>query len=424
MAGIVEKTKQKVISKATSKAAGKAADYIDKLAGKKKKDGNNVEKITFPTNLENQAQSTYMVIYIFDNNNNSSKFSTNVFKSNGDESTYEIKAVTYIKDQIKKEVLDPIKDWAKETKKEIVKTAKDWLKSEKDKKEKDDKKEDKTEALSVVQDVKEAYSWVNEWLVPHRKKKGSKALDDKFDPAKNGMVGYKLIKAVQIQMPSSSLTYKYENGWESTDTSTLNTIKTLIEGVKNLFGDDEKNKTGKDQLKNVLTQVTNKVEDVVTGGGATATNQARSRQVYNPVLVFNYTVPTPRTFSYSFQLYPRNKEELYTLFNMIQTLKFYALPEVGSGEIKNSETRPIFFNYPAKFSVKFYTNGYENKWFPKTMALGLTSIEETLTGDNGDLAFFENYFDTQTGNPPRLVNLTLTFKELGIMSREYAQLGY
>ena len=58
------------------------------------------------------------------------------------------------------------------------------------------------------------------------------------------------------------------------------------------------------------------------------------------------------------------------------------------------------------------------------MSLGLTSIEESLTGEGGDMAYFENYFDTHGGNPPRMVNLTLTFKELGILTREYAKEGY
>lgn len=416
---------KKGLEQVTKKSMGQATKMLEKLVDK---DGNklNVSKISFPSNLENQAQATYMVIYIFDNINNKQKFSNSVFNSDVSDSTYEIKAVTWIKDQIKNEIVDPLKKYAKDTKDKIVKDAKDWLKKQKDELvDKEKEKADKTKSLTILgYDVKETIDWANEWVVPHRKKSESSALKDTLDPVKNLGNGYKLEKAIQIQMPSSSIQYKYENGWESTDTSTLNTIKSLIEGVKNLFGSDAENAQGKAQLNNILKQVGDAVGNVVTGGGYKADKSASRRQVYNPVIVFNYTVPTPRTFTYSFQLYPRNKKELYDLFNMIQTLKFYALPEVGSGELKNASTRPIFFNYPAKFSIKFYTNGYENKWFPKTMALGLTSIEETLTGDNGDMAFFENYFDTQSGNPPRMVNLTLTFKELGIMSREYANLGY
>ena len=102
-------------------------------------------------------------------------------------------------------------------------------------------------------------------------------------------------------------------------------------------------------------------------------------------------------------------------------LKYYALPETGS-ETGNSKS--LILRYPAKFAVKFYTNGYENKWLPNTAAMGLTGLEETLTGDNGDMAFFENYFDKNTGNPPRLVKLTLKFQELTYMTREYANSGY
>ena len=413
----------KGIEQVTKRSMGEATSMLQKLV-KKDDPFHNISKISFPSNLENQAQCTYMVIYIFDNVNNKQKFSNGIFNSGEEDDTYEIKAISYIKDQVKMEVLDPLKKKLKDAKDAVVSDAKDWLKKQKD--ELTDKdKSDKTKSLTLFgYDVKENLDWANEWIVPHRKKSESSALKDFLDPVKNKGGGYKLEKAIQIQMPSSSIEYKYENGWESTDTSTLNSIRTLIEGVKNLFGDDKENAAGKQKLKSILTQITNKVGDVVTGGGFTADQTASKRQVYNPVVVFNYTVPTPRTFSYSFSLYPRNKKELYDLFNMIQTLKFYALPEVGSGELKNAGTRPVFFNYPAKFSIKFYTNGYENKWFPKTMALGLTSIEESLTGDNGDMAFFENYFDTQSGNPPRMVNLTLTFKELGIMSREYANLGY
>ena len=101
-------------------------------------------------------------------------------------------------------------------------------------------------------------------------------------------------------------------------------------------------------------------------------------------------------------------------------LKFYALPEGG----KDASKGGLYIKYPAKFAVKFYTNGYENKWLPSTATLGLTSLSETLTGDNGDMAFFENYFDKHSGNPPRLINLTLKFTELTIMTRDYANSGY
>ena len=420
VANIVEK-------RITHEATGVASKMLNKL--KKKTGGNNVSTISFPSNLENQAQSTYMTIFIFDNESNQQKFSTTVFNSNIDEDTYEIGAIRALKDWTTEELLDPLKKNLKDAGNYLVKTGEDWLKNAEKKADKAAK--DTAEALEIdVNKVKSVKDQINKYIVPHRKQSQSRALANSLDPLKHPDVGYRLEKAIQIQMPSSDLTYKYDNGWESTNTESLNAIRKVAESLNSLFeggmGGVLKSKNWQNaysQIAPVLGKIGNKLGDLVTGGGFTADKSARERFVYNPVLVFNYKIPSPRTFSFSFSLYPRNKEELYTLFNLIQTLKFYSLPET-SVHTKSDKSQEMTFRYPAKFSIKFYTNGYENKWFPKTLSLGLTSLEETLTGDNGDMAYFENYFDKFSGNPPRMVKLSLNFTELGIMSRTAANEGY
>lgn len=408
-----------VSKRITKSVMGKGLSALDKLVNKTEK--NNVKSITFPHDLQNQAECTYMVIYIMDNTDNNLKYSTDTFNSGIDKTSYEIPAVTFLKDYAQQE-FKRLTEWAKDTGKSWVKDAGDYLKDLTGVKTED------VEKLKLVEKAKEAGDWAKKWLVPRKITTGtSKSLQDKLDPTKSGNhTGYKITTAISLQMPSSEITYTYENGWESTNTSTLNTIMNLINGVKNYFGMGAENDaakkqmrdTGKAQVGDVMTKVGDAVGDLVTGGGFSASRKASNKRVDNPCVVFNYSIPQPRTFSYSFTLYPRNKEELYTLFNMIQELKFYSLPESGGKD------NAMFYRYPAQFAVKFYTNGYENKWFPKTMALGLTEIEETLTGENGDMAYFENYFDKESGNPPRVIKLNLKFKELGIMSREYAQAGY
>lgn len=410
IANLVEKNVTKVATSTGSK-------ILEKLNGKT----NNIYTTTFPHNLENQAQSTYMVIYILDNVSNTTQFSTTVFDSDVSEDTFEIPAVTFLKQYAQQE-LDNLKQYAKDQLKNAATSAKEYLKSV---------GEDALKSTGIgttYQQIvnSEAVNWAKTWLVPRRVHSESSALKSRLDVVNNPSSGYNLKEAIALQMPTSSLTYTYENGWESADTSTLNTIKSLIGGlqdtIKGWFGD----KNAKANADKLLSGVGKKVEmaigNVLSGGGFGAEKQESQRIVANPVLAFNYTVPQPRTFTYKFTLYPRNKEELYTLFNLIQKLKFYSLPQISS---KNKDkNRDLWYNYPAKFAIKFYTNGYENKWFPSTMALGLTSIEETLTGEGGDMAFFENYFDKESGNPPRLVELTLRFKELGILSRDYANAGY
>ena len=407
---------EKRITKTTE---GVASKMLEKLKGGDK--SSDIEKYSFPSNLENQAQATYMVIYIFENSSNKSKFETGFLNASEGEDEWEIGAITWVKDQIAS-----AEKWAKDKVKEaqdyVTKTAKDWLAEQKK------KLEDKTQSVEF-QKWNQIKDFANDYLIPKRKKSESKAVADALDPTKHPENGYKLDRAIQIQMPSSSLTYKYENGWESTDTKSLNTIRTLISGFNNLatglFGKNaEEKEAGKRQLNAVYDQIKSSLGDVITGGGYSTAKQASERFVYNPTVIFNYSLPKPRSFDYSFTLYPRNKNELYDLFNIIQMLKFYALPEISASEQYNGARQSTRYAYPAKFAIKFYTNGYENKWFPKTRMLGLTSIEETLTGDNGDMAYFENYFDKYSGNPPRVVRLRLSFTELALMSREAAKEGF
>ena len=399
----------------TKTATNLGSNLLNKLVDNK---GKNIKTLTFPHNLENQAQSTYMVIYILDNTANKQKFSTTQFNSDINTDTYEIKAITFLKDYAKQE-LNRLKKNAKEMATSWVKDSASWLKRQ-------IAMNDTVSKLTLAsRQIKEVGDWANEWLVPKRKSNPSKELQDQLDPTKHPQTGYQLEAAVALQMPTSDLTYTYENGWESKNTSTYATIKAAISGVTDavggfIGGDNEKKTRGFKQLGAVGTKIGDAIGDAVTGGGFSATRQAAGRYVANPVLVFNYTIPEPRTFEYSFTLYPRNKDELYTIYNIIQMLKFYALPEGG----KDASKGGLYIKYPAKFAVKFYTNGYENKWLPSTATLGLTSLSETLTGDNGDMAFFENYFDKHSGNPPRLINLTLKFTELTIMTRDYANSGY
>lgn len=433
--GSFANTIEKRVTKQTSGVASSMLQRLNTLGAK------NISIISFPSNLENQAQATYMVIYVLDNPSNQASFNSNIFASDVDETSYEIGFISELSDAAKEHVINPLTNWLKDTGNQIAKDAKDWL--NKAKESLTPAKTDNTEQvqLSTWEEIKQ---FNNKWLLRKKTKKASDEFNDAFDPLSKSTRagGWQLEKAIQIQMPSSSLRYKYDNGWESTDTSTLNTIKTLMSGLTNMFGDKSSRKTGSSQISEVLDRIGNSIGDALSGGGYTAEKQSKSGVVYNPVLVFNYTVPRPREFTYSFSLYPRNKEELYNLYNIIQLLKFYSLPEVNEyhnakktkddGTIvdkkENGKTvktqNPMTFRYPAKFAIKFYTNGYENKWFPKTSMLGLTSIEETLTGDGGDMAYFENYFDKGSGNPPRMIRLTLSFKELAILDRNAANAGY
>lgn len=419
MPNVINKGIEQITKRSTNSLESRIAD---KLKGGSKV--NNVETISFPLDLDNIAQCTYMTIYIFDSKQNQQKFENAWFNSalTGDE--YEIPIINKIKAEVQDSVIDPLKKKLESTKESVVQSAKSWLNRQKEALNFESNKDDQTNEISSISaEIKTATDWINKNLVPKRKKSELKDFQDLLDPVKNPDGGYQLVKAIQIQMPNSAIKYSYENGWDTQDAKTYNMMRTLVDGIQKVFDSDTRDQ-GKSELKAVGGQVIRALGDAVTGGGYSAAAQAEHNYVVNPVMVFNYSIPSPRTFTYQFSLYPRSKDELYALYNLIQTLKFYSLPEISGYTSKGKGRQQVTINYPAKFAIKFYTNGYENRWFHKTISLGLTHLEETLTGESGDMAYFENYFDTKTGNPPRMINLSLTFKELGILSRNHVAVGY
>ena len=93
-----------IVNNAVKRTVGSALkdtnDVLDALLGVK--DTDKVSTICFPHDIRTDANSTYMVIYIMDNQNNQLSFSNSIFNSKVDTSSYEIKAIAYAKEYAKK----------------------------------------------------------------------------------------------------------------------------------------------------------------------------------------------------------------------------------------------------------------------------------------------------------------------------------
>lgn len=414
-------------------------DVLDALLGTKKTD--SVSTICFPSDIRNNAQSTYMMIYIMDNNRNNVKFSNTIFNAKTDTTSFEIPAITFAKEYAKQE----LKNLEKAARYEIEQ-AKDWLvdlvtpsAETEDQKQAAAKGKSAKDKMSFWQkrasDLKSTWDFTNKWLIPKRIKSPDQKIAEELDPANNPGPGYKLVKAIALQLPDSPITYKSDYEWEAVEGKTVEMIKNLASAVENyVFGffesdavKDKKWQQGTNQMKAMWPDMKNAIGDAVTGGSYSGYMNAKNRMWRNPMLEFSFKAPNPRTFTYSFSFAPRNKNELYDIYNIIALLRFYSAPVMTKDNkvvTEGSSSSNWWISYPAKFSIKFFTGGNENRWMHQTLTLGLTNISETLTGENGDLAFFENYFDSGSGNPPRMINLSLTFAELGFVDRNAINVGY
>jgi hypothetical protein len=116
-----------------------------------------------------------------------------------------------------------------------------------------------------------------------------------------------------------------------------------------------------------------------------------------------------RSFSFSYQFWPRSAEESANVMNIIRQFKYHMHPEY-------KDAGHFLWVYPSEFDIKYYTNGSENLNIHRHTSCVLTDMSVSYT-PQGVYTSFEDGMPTQ-------INLTLTFKELAQLSKETIAEGY
>ena len=113
-----------------------------------------------------------------------------------------------------------------------------------------------------------------------------------------------------------------------------------------------------------------------------------------------------RTFSFDYQFAPKTKEEAKTVLEIIRMFRHHMLPEFAD---KSS----FLYIYPSEFDIKYYKGDKENQFIEKQMTAVLTNMTVNYT-PNGQF----NTFGGEMDGMPSHINITLSFKELGLLSKE------
>ena len=116
-----------------------------------------------------------------------------------------------------------------------------------------------------------------------------------------------------------------------------------------------------------------------------------------------------RTFSFEYQLFPRSPEESKRVLDIIQTFKFHAHPEF-------KDAGGFLYIYPSEFDIVFYQGESENLALPRIASCVLLDVTVNYT-PNGS-------FNTFNDGTPTQINLSLTFRELSILTKENIADGY
>jgi len=114
-----------------------------------------------------------------------------------------------------------------------------------------------------------------------------------------------------------------------------------------------------------------------------------------------------RTFNFKYKFFPKNAGESQAVQNIITLFKIHMHPELSAGR--------LFFIAPSEFQITYYFNSAPNRYFHKFRPCALESMDVSYGG--------EQFTAFKNGNPTE-INMTLTFRELEILTRASIKEGY
>jgi len=110
-----------------------------------------------------------------------------------------------------------------------------------------------------------------------------------------------------------------------------------------------------------------------------------------------------RTFTFEYNFAPQSPEEAQNVLNIIRAFKYHMHPEFKT-------ENAFLYIYPSEFDIAYYKGATENLNIHRHTSCVLTQVNVNYT-PNGVFNTFSNGMPTQ-------INLTLTFKELQLLSKE------
>jgi len=215
----------------------------------------------------------------------------------------------------------------------------------------------------------------------------------------------------------SGLNTTYGQGWDQEDTGQFaTTIGAALEGGKSgAQGSDDSVVakgvgTAKGAVSKVMESLTSAgVEDTLAAGllGVVGKVTKGAAQRATGLAVFNNTYatyggPAFREFSFAFSLKALSASDTDAIWDIVRFFKLNSAPQLRTGGLWR------LYELPMVFAPSFHTKtGAMNFNLPRITKCALTNVGVTYGGDK---------YSEFTNNAPVQVDLTLSFKEIALLS--------
>jgi hypothetical protein len=235
-------------------------------------------------------------------------------------------------------------------------------------------------------------------------------------------------QTVALYMPDTLAT-TYEHDYSGIDATTAygdaarfaalaGSVQQIGDTIKDIIGTGQRvitNAPNKQFNKAASAELVSRAaEDAnagVVGPGFTDLQMKSMGRAINPHAEMVFKATKNRGYNFVFDLVPRSQAEAIAIQNIIKTFKLYAAPEV------TSENAGRYYIPPALFDIKFYFQSQENPTIARVSTCALTSLNVNYNGGN--------QFATFNDGSPIFINITLSFTEVDIITRQLIdQFGY
>lgn len=210
-----------------------------------------------------------------------------------------------------------------------------------------------------------------------------------------GLTEIKRTKLTVVLPMPEQLGTSYDPNWASDDNMLIGNIAGIADRISD---------------QGIGTSTILKAIATKLGGSAV---QNVTQKAVNPRTQMLFSNMNFRSFTWTWTLYPRNKDEAKALWDIIEFVKYHILPEY------DEQSGGVFLIQPSLFDIEFHSFGQRNDYLPKT----LTCVCKNLTVDYapaGTVAFFEPYYDEGTErwvSAPIGVRLSMSFEENEILTK-------
>lgn len=150
-----------------------------------------------------------------------------------------------------------------------------------------------------------------------------------------------------------------------------------------------------------------KLPSLFGGTDVKALASASAKATTNPFREVLFEMMDFRSFKFKYKFMPRNVAELNSVKSIINEFKFHMHPELSNNK--------FFLIYPADFNIVYYFRGGTNNFVHKIGRCVLTDMG--IEYGSGDYTSFTN-------GEPTEINMTLSFQETEMLTKERILAGY